>query len=240
MTERAFPPLRTFTCPQCGVPLNPDQPDCFFACTHCGSSLFLDLEALMPVATCQVMIPPAEAPLHVRRHLADLALEKNIELSDVDLIFLPFWEKQNDSCLIRASAAFPQPDLKNPSVSREIFLPETLPAGSEIMPIDTQPDPQAEPRLLYLPFYRVKVTRPEQHGLFLCSAVSGTVYGPSITQEPDPKVAGLFRSYAGIFLTALAVSVCINPPGVVLALNAFLFPAAYLVSRMLIESSARQ
>jgi len=236
MKEETSKDSNTFKCPQCGAPLNPRQADCFVACTHCGSSLFLDLDALMPVATFHPTIPEKESPLHVRRHLAELTLDMGILPGEPELVYIPFWEEKNDTRLRRACAIFPELSITKPAARRQIFLPENQPPGSIILALDTQPEESVDRRLVYIPFYRIFVSHRKKAYHFLCNAVSGSVYGPSIPREPDRRISGLFRLFAGIFLVILAFDVAVDTPWALIALNTLLFILAYQVSLPWIET----
>lgn len=219
-----------FSCPQCGAPLNPRQADCFFACTHCGSSLYLDLDALLQVTTYRIGIGADEAPLLVRRHLVELALDEAMTLRDQELIFIPFWSLPGSNLLQRASATFPGESLPAAAAPQQAFIPERLPAGSRILPVETQPGEEEERRLVFIPFHRVKISHKSGDHFFLCEAVSGGVFGPSIPREPDPRVSSLFRLFLGIFLVLLTTDILMDTPWVLLSINAILFFLAFEIS----------
>jgi len=227
---------KNFSCPQCGAPLNPRQADCFMACMHCGSSLYLDLDALMQVTTYRIGIGSDEAPLRVRRHLEELVLDGAMTLRDQELIFIPFWHLPGDKVLQRASATYPGESLPPPAAPQQVFIPERLPAGSRILPVDTQPGEEEERRLVYMPFHRIEISHKSGDHFFLCEAVSGEVYGPSIPREPDPRITSLFRLFLGIFLVVLTTDILMDTPWVLLSINAILFFLAFELSIPRLES----
>mgnify|MGYP005619552587 CR=1 FL=1 len=190
----------------------------------------------MPVATYHPTIPEKESPLHVRRHLAELTLDRGIALGQAECLYIPFWEVNSNSQLQRACATFPEISLNKPAATRQVFLPDQQPPGSVILAVDTQPGESAERRLLYIPFYRIPVTHRKKEYYFLCNAVSGSVYGPSIPREPNPRASRLFRLFAGIFLVVLAFDIVVDTPWVLLSLNALLFLLANQISLPWIEN----
>jgi len=225
-----------FTCPQCGAPLNPRQADCFFVCTYCGNSLFLDLDALMQVTTFGPGVNAEEAPLHVRRHLKESALDEGIALRDQEFLFIPFWHRPGERFLQRASGSFPDESITMPAAPQQIFLPEQQSRGSLVLPVDTKPDSTRELRLVYMPFHRILVSHKHERYSFLCDAISGTVYGAAIPREPENRVSRLFLLFMSIFLVMFVVDATLDTPWVLLSLNAVLFFLAFQISLPWTES----
>lgn len=190
----------------------------------------------MPVATYQATIPVKESPLHVRRHLAELTLDQGVLLGEAECLFIPFWEEKNNPQLQRACAIFPDISTNKPAAPRQIFVPEQQPPGSVILEVDTQPGESTGQRLIYIPFYRIPLIHRQKTYHFLCNAVSGSVCGPPIPREPDPRISRLFRLFAGIFLVILAFDVALDTPWVLLSLNALFFLLAFQFSLPWIEN----
>ncbi len=219
-------------CPQCGGESQPETVDEFVTCAFCGSSLFIDLEAVTPVFTFRPAIESERVSLHLKKDFERIAYGSAVVVEEVEALFAPFWTTAVNGPLQSACAAFPAERIPPPAADRLFFSPPEGPQAPLRMPVDVPP-PGGRAGLLLVPFYAVRGRQGERRFLFYVNAVSGTVYGrPRAALDPGGNLRHV-ALFAGFFLSMLGVNYRFDSGALAVLSNLLLLSLFFLLSELL-------
>lgn len=195
------------TCPKCRSPREMETASPFTNCENCKSSLYIDLDRVVEVYSFTPQIKAVDIPQYLERDLKKKGFKEEIEITDAEPVYFPFWRREENSRLDRASAQFSDRTISMPSETAVFFSPaDAREKGVPLVAIDTQPNENTPRTLWLIPFFAVRIGfREEKYTLFV-NAVTGEVNGDPLPYMSPEKTFKLFPLFISIFLVLVLIN----------------------------------